>query len=107
MRPHRFYRLVRRVVRRLVLLFFRVNVTGLENIPDPPYIIAANHQAWFDPAFKTRLLSDAGKAIAELGFLGTQGEHMVVVENTPKVHNMVVCTLCSCYPWPVLGLPPV
>ena len=54
-----------------------------------------------------RLLADASKAIAELGFLGTQGEHMVVLENTPKVHNMVVCTLCSCYPWPVLGLPPV
>ena len=64
-------------------------------------------RAWADAAFKKRLISDAGAAIAELGFLGTQGEHMVVVENTPKVHNMVVCTLCSCYPWPVLGLPPV
>src|SRR5882724_3659738 len=64
-------------------------------------------RAWADSAFKKRLLSDAGPAIAELGFLGTQGEHMVVVENTPKVHHMVVCTLCSCYPWPVLGLPPV
>jgi len=64
-------------------------------------------RAWADSAFKRRLLSDAGPAIAELGFLGTQGEHMVVVENTPKVHHMVVCTLCSCYPWPVLGLPPV
>jgi len=64
-------------------------------------------RAWSDPAFKQRLLADAGAAIAELGFLGYQGEHMVVLENTPKVHNMVVCTLCSCYPWPVLGLPPV
>jgi nitrile hydratase len=64
-------------------------------------------RAWADPAFKQRLLSDAGAAIAVLGFLGYQGEHMVVLENTPKVHNMVVCTLCSCYPWPVLGLPPV
>ncbi len=64
-------------------------------------------RAWVDPAYKKRLLADAGPAIAELGFLGTQGEHMVVLENTPKVHNIVVCTLCSCYPWPVLGLPPV
>lgn len=64
-------------------------------------------RAWTDPGYKKRLLANAPKAIAELGFLGTQGEHMVVVENTPQVHNMVVCTLCSCYPWPVLGLPPV
>ena len=64
-------------------------------------------RAWVDPAYKQRLLEDATSAIAELGFGGAQGEHMVVVENTPKVHNMVVCTLCSCYPWPVLGLPPV
>jgi nitrile hydratase len=64
-------------------------------------------RAWVDPAFKDRLLADGGAAIAELGYEGTQGEHMVVVENTPKVHNLVVCTLCSCYPWPVLGLPPV
>jgi nitrile hydratase len=63
--------------------------------------------AWVDPAYKQRLLTNATAAIAELGFGGLQGEHMVVVENTPKVHNMVVCTLCSCYPWPVLGLPPV
>lgn len=62
--------------------------------------------AWTDPAFKARLLSDATGAIAELGFSGVQGEDMVVVENTPTVHNMVVCTLCSCYPWPTLGLPP-
>lgn len=64
-------------------------------------------RAWTDPAFKQRLLEDATAAIAEMGFVGRQGEHMVAVENTPKVHNMVVCTLCSCYPWPVLGLPPV
>ncbi len=64
-------------------------------------------RAWVDPTYKKRLLSDAPKAIAEFGYLGTQGDHMVVVENTPKVHNLVVCTLCSCYPWPVLGLPPV
>jgi nitrile hydratase subunit alpha len=64
-------------------------------------------RAWVDPAYKQRLLTDADKAIAELGYGGMQGEHMVVVENTPAVHNMVVCTLCSCYPWPVLGLPPV
>jgi nitrile hydratase len=64
-------------------------------------------RAWADPAYKQRLLTDATAAIGEFGFSGRQGEHMVVVENTPKVHNMVVCTLCSCYPWPVLGLPPV
>jgi nitrile hydratase len=64
-------------------------------------------RAWVDPAYKQRLLTNADAAIAELGYGGQQGEHMVVVENTPKVHNMVVCTLCSCYPWPVLGLPPV
>jgi nitrile hydratase len=63
--------------------------------------------AWVDPAYKKRLLANAGPAIAELGYSGAQGEHMVVVENTAMVHNMVVCTLCSCYPWPVLGLPPV
>jgi nitrile hydratase len=64
-------------------------------------------RAWVDPSYKKRLLKDAPTAIAEFGYLGTQGDHMVVVENTPKVHNLVVCTLCSCYPWPVLGLPPV
>jgi nitrile hydratase len=64
-------------------------------------------RAWSDPEYKRRLLDDATAAIAELGYGGRQGEHMVVVENTPKVHNLVVCTLCSCYPWPVLGLPPV
>ena len=64
-------------------------------------------RAWTDPAYKERLMADATAAIAELGFTGRQGEDMVAVENTPEVHNMVVCTLCSCYPWPVLGLPPV
>jgi nitrile hydratase len=64
-------------------------------------------RAWVDPAYKQRLLEDADAAIAELGYGGMQGEHMVVVENTPRTHNLVVCTLCSCYPWPVLGLPPV
>ncbi|HWE18709.1 MAG TPA: nitrile hydratase subunit alpha [Hyphomicrobiaceae bacterium] len=64
-------------------------------------------RAWSDPAYKTRLLKNATAAIAELGFTGRQGEHMVAVENTDTVHNLVVCTLCSCYPWSVLGLPPV
>jgi nitrile hydratase len=64
-------------------------------------------RAWTDSAYKARLLADPDHAIAELGFGGMQGEHMVVVENTPTIHNLVVCTLCSCYPWPVLGLPPV
>ena len=64
-------------------------------------------RAWVDLSYKTRLLADATAAIAELGFGGLQGEHMVAVENTPTVHNLVVCTLCSCYPYTVLGLPPV
>lgn len=64
-------------------------------------------KAWVDPAFHAWLLRDATAAIASLGFTGRQGEHMVAVENTPLLHHMVVCTLCSCYPWPVLGLPPV
>jgi nitrile hydratase len=63
-------------------------------------------RAWVDAAYRKRLLSDGTAAIAELGYGGAQGEHMVVVENTPSVHNLVVCTLCSCYPWPTLGLPP-
>jgi nitrile hydratase len=63
-------------------------------------------RAWVDPEYKGRLLAEGTGAIAELGFKGPQGEHIVVVENTPSVHNAVVCTLCSCYPWPVLGLPP-
>jgi nitrile hydratase len=64
-------------------------------------------RAWSDPAYRERLLADATAAIAELGYSGAQGEHMRAVENTPTTHNLVVCTLCSCYPWPVLGLPPV
>jgi len=63
-------------------------------------------KAWLDREYKARLLSDATAAIAELGFSGVQGEDMVVLENTPEVHNVTVCTLCSCYPWPTLGLPP-
>ena len=63
-------------------------------------------RAWIDPQFKAALMKDATQAIATFGFTGRQGEHMVVVENTDTVHNLVVCTLCSCYPWPVLGLPP-
>lgn len=62
--------------------------------------------AWVDPLYKRRLLQNGTGAIAELGFTGLQGEDMVVLENTPQVHNVVVCTLCSCYPWPTLGLPP-
>jgi nitrile hydratase subunit alpha len=64
-------------------------------------------RAWSDPGYRARLLADATAAIAELGYTGAQGEHMVALENTARVHNMIVCTLCSCYPWPVLGLPPV
>ncbi|MFP6781727.1 MAG: nitrile hydratase subunit alpha [Gammaproteobacteria bacterium] len=64
-------------------------------------------RAWTDPEYKKRLLDDGSAAIGELGFSGMQGEDMVVVENTPEVHNLLVCTLCSCYPWPTLGLPPV
>jgi nitrile hydratase len=63
-------------------------------------------RAWADSEYKSRLLADGTAAIAELGFGGPEGDHMVVVENTPDVHNLVVCTLCSCYPWPTLGLPP-
>ena len=64
-------------------------------------------RAWTDPAFRKRLLKDATAAVAELGFGGAEGAHLVALENTPQVHNLVVCTLCSCYPWPLLGLPPV
>ncbi len=63
-------------------------------------------RAWVDPRFKSRLLSTPDEAIASMGYTGRQGEHVVVVENTPRIHNLVVCTLCSCYPWPLLGLPP-
>ena len=64
-------------------------------------------RAWVDPEFKKRLIADGGAAIRELGYGGAQGENLVAVENTPRIHNLVVCTLCSCYPWSVLGLPPV
>jgi nitrile hydratase subunit alpha len=64
-------------------------------------------RAWVDPAYKQRLLSGGTAALADLGYSGEQGADIIVVENTPKVHNLIVCTLCSCYPWPVLGLPPV
>jgi nitrile hydratase len=63
-------------------------------------------RAWIDPDYKRRLLADGSGAIGEMDLLGVQGQHMVVVENTPTVHNLIVCTLCSCYPWPLLGLPP-
>lgn len=63
-------------------------------------------KAWTDPAFREALLDDATPVVAALGYYGRQGEHMVAVENTPELHNMVVCTLCSCYPWPLLGIPP-
>jgi len=63
-------------------------------------------KAWTDPAFKTALLKDATVVVSEMGYYGRQGEHMIVVENTDEVHNIVVCTLCSCYPWPLLGIPP-
>jgi nitrile hydratase len=68
-----------------------------------PRVVA---QAWLDPGFRTWLLRDATAAIASLGYHGLQGEHMIALANTPQRHNLVVCTLCSCYPWPVLGLPP-
>jgi nitrile hydratase len=64
-------------------------------------------RAWTDPAFRQRLLDDASKAVAELGHVSRVGDHLIAVENTPRRHNMIVCTLCSCYPWEVLGLPPV
>jgi nitrile hydratase subunit alpha len=64
-------------------------------------------RAWADPAYRKRLLTDGTAAVADFGYGGQQGEYLVVVENGPKVHNLIVCTLCSCYPWPVLGLPPV
>ena len=78
-----------------------------ENKIGPRNGAAVVARAWVDPDYKQRLLDDATAAIAELGFSGVQGEDMLVVENTPEVHNIVVCTLCSCYPWPTLGLPPV
>jgi nitrile hydratase len=64
-------------------------------------------RAWTDPEYRKRLIADATAAVAELGFAGPEGGHLIAVENTERVHNLIVCTLCSCYPWPVLGLPPV
>ena len=64
-------------------------------------------KAWTDPAFRRALIEDATKAVLSLGLLNRVGDHLIAVENTPKLHNMIVCTLCSCYPWEVLGLPPV
>ncbi len=84
-----------------------VMVDAFENRIGPRNGARVIARAWTDPAYKARLLKDATAAIAEVGYAGAQGEHMIVVENTPAVHNLVVCTLCSCYPWPVLGLPPV
>ncbi len=83
-----------------------VLIDTYENKVGPRNGAAVVARAWSDPLYKARLLADGTAAIAELGFTGRQGEHMVAVENTPRVHNMVVCTLCSCYPWTVLGLPP-
>ena len=78
-----------------------------ENKVGPRNGAAVVARAWSDSEYKARLLADGSATIAELGFTGRTGDHMVVVENAPRVHNMVVCTLCSCYPWTVLGLPPV
>ena len=81
-------------------------VAHYENNVGPRNGASVVARAWADADFKARLLADGPSTLAELGFKGFQGEHMRVVENTPDIHNMVVCTLCSCYPWPVLGLPP-
>ena len=78
-----------------------------ENKVGPRNGAAVVAKVWADEEYRQRLLTDATAAIAELDFVGRQGEHMVAVENTSQTHNMVVCTLCSCYPWPVLGLPPI
>jgi nitrile hydratase len=78
-----------------------------ENKVGPRNGAAVVARAWADPEFRRWLLADATAAIGSFGFSGRQGEHMMALENTPQTHNMVVCTLCSCYPWPVLGLPPV
>jgi len=81
-------------------------VEELENL-GPLHGAKVVARAWVDPAYRERLLADATAAAAELGIGGIEGEHIVAVENTPGVHNVVVCTLCSCYPWPLLGIPPV
>ena len=86
--------------------FIDAVVSAYENDIGPMNGARVVARAWVDPAFRARLLADGTAAIAELGFGGPEGEHLVVVEDTPAVHNVVVCTLCSCYPWPVLGLPP-
>ena len=83
-----------------------VIVDAYANKIDPQNGARVIARAWIDPDYKARLLDDATAAIAELGYSGLQGEHMVAIENTESVHNIVVCTLCSCYPWPVLGVPP-
>jgi len=82
-------------------------IDTFENKIGPRNGAAVVAKAWTDPEFRAWLMRDATAAISSLGFTGRQGEHMVALENTASVHNMVVCTLCSCYPWPVLGLPPV
>jgi len=86
--------------------FIDAVVSAYENDIGPMNGARVVARAWVDPAYRRRLLADGTAAIAELGYGGPEGDHMVVVENTPEVHNVVVCTLCSCYPWPVLGLPP-
>jgi len=86
--------------------FIDAVVSAYENDIGPMNGARVVARAWVDPAYKARLLANGTAAIAELGFGGPEGEHLVVVEDTPSVHNVVVCTLCSCYPWPVLGLPP-
>jgi nitrile hydratase len=86
--------------------FIDAVVSAYENDIGPMNGARVVARAWCDPEYRRRLLADATAAIAELGYGGPEGEHMVVVENTTTVHNVVVCTLCSCYPWPVLGLPP-
>jgi nitrile hydratase len=81
-------------------------ISTYENDVGPLHGATVVARAWTDPEYRARLLADGTAAIRELGFSGPQGEHIVVLENTATVHNVVVCTLCSCYPWPVLGLPP-
>jgi nitrile hydratase len=81
-------------------------VSAYENDIGPMNGARVVARAWVDPGYRERLLADGARAIDELGVLGLGGQHLMVVENTPEVHNVVVCTLCSCYPWSVLGLPP-
>ena len=80
---------------------------GIERTMGPHNGARVVARAWTDPAYKARLLADGSRAVAELGFTGPEGDTVRVVENTDAVHNLVVCTLCSCYPWPLLGLPPL